>query len=85
MTQFMSNVVTITLLMPIIIADCTDDWVFPSALLMVLCIASTMSILSPICVSPANLIYAYGGGTSSGLPEEQYRGMAVVFRLRAYL
>lgn len=53
MTQFMSNVVTITLLMPIIIAIAQTIGVFPSALLMVLCIASTMSILSPIaCPRP---------------------------------
>lgn len=61
MTQFMSNVVTITLLMPIIIAIAETIGVVPSALLMVLCIASTMSILTPIACPPANLIYAYGG------------------------
>lgn len=61
MTQFMSNVVTITLLMPIIIAIAETIGVFPSAMLMVLCIASTMSILTPIACPPANLIYAYGG------------------------
>lgn len=61
MTQFMSNVVTITLLMPIIIAIAETIGVVPSALLMVLCIASTMSILTPIACLPGNLIYAYGG------------------------
>lgn len=61
MTQFMSNVVTITLLMPIIIAIAETIGVVPSALLMVLCIASTMSILTPIGCPPGNLIYAYGG------------------------
>ena len=61
MTQFMSNVVTITLLMPIIIAIAETIGVVPSALLMVLCIASTMSILTPIACPPGNLIYAYGG------------------------
>ncbi len=61
MTQFMSNVVTITLLMPIVIAIAETIGVVPSALLMVLCIGSTMSILSPIACPPANLIYAYGG------------------------
>lgn len=61
MTQFMSNVVTITLLMPIIIAIAETIVVVPSALLMVLCIASTMSILTPIACPPGNLIYAYGG------------------------
>jgi len=60
MTQFMSNVVTITLLMPIIIAIAETIGVVPSALLMVLCIASTMSILTPIACPPGNLIYAYG-------------------------
>lgn len=61
MTQFMSNVVTITLLMPIIIAIAETIGVVPSALLVVLCIASTMSILTPIACPPGNLIYAYGG------------------------
>lgn len=61
MTQFMSNVVTITLLMPIIIAIAETIGVVPSALFMVLCIASTMSILTPIACPPGNLIYAYGG------------------------
>lgn len=61
MTQFMSNVVTITLLMPIIIAIAETIGVVPAALLMVLCIASTMSILTPIACPPGNLIYAYGG------------------------
>jgi di/tricarboxylate transporter len=61
MTQFMSNVVTITLLMPIVIAISQTINVKPEAMLMVLCIASTMSILSPIACPPANLIYDYGG------------------------
>lgn len=61
MTQFMSNTVTVTLLMPIIIAIADTIGVSPYALLMVLCIASTMSILSPIACPPANLIYSYGG------------------------
>lgn len=61
MTQFMSNVVTVTLLMPIVIAVAKSIGVIPSALVMVLGIASTMSILSPIACPPANLIYSYGG------------------------
>lgn len=61
MTQFMSNVVTVTLLMPIIIAIAQTIGVNPSALIMVLGIASTMSILTPIACPPANLIYSYGG------------------------
>lgn len=61
MTQFMSNVVTVTLLMPIVIAVAHSIGVIPSALIMVLGIASTMSILSPIACHPANLIYSYGG------------------------
>ena len=61
MTQFMSNVVTVTLLIPIVIAIANTIGVFPSALIMVLGIASTMSILSPIACPPANLIYSYGG------------------------
>lgn len=61
MTQFMSNVVTVTLLMPIVIAVADTIGVVPNALIMVLGIASTMSILSPIACPPANLIYSYGG------------------------
>ena len=61
MTQFMSNVVTVTLLMPIIIAIANTINVKPEAMIMVLCIASTMSILTPIACPPANLIYDYGG------------------------
>lgn len=61
MTQFMSNVVTVTLLMPIVIAIAQAINVKPEAMLMVLCIGSTMSILSPIACPPANLIYDYGG------------------------
>ena len=61
MTQFMSNVVTVTLLMPIVISVAHNIGVIPSALVMVLGIASTMSILSPIACPPANLIYSYGG------------------------
>lgn len=61
MTQFMSNVVTVTLLMPIVISVANSIGVIPSALVMVLGIASTMSILSPIACPPANLIYSYGG------------------------
>lgn len=78
MTQFMSNVVTITLLMPIIIAIAETIGVFPSALLMVLCIASTMSILSPIACPPANLIYAYGGYRFSDYFKSNI-GMTIVF------
>lgn len=61
MTQFMSNVVTVTLLMPIIIAIANTINVVPSALIMILCVGSTMSILTPIACPPANLIYSYGG------------------------
>lgn len=61
MTQFMSNVVTVTLLMPIVIAIAESIHVVPSALIMTLGIASTMSILTPIACPPANLIYSYGG------------------------
>ena len=61
MTQFMSNVVAVTLLLPIVIAIANTIGVIPSAMIMVLGIASTMSILTPIACPPANLIYSYGG------------------------
>lgn len=78
MTQFMSNVVAVTLLMPIIIAIAQSIGVVPSALLMVLCIASTMSILTPIACPPANLIYAYGGYKFSDYLKSNI-GMCIVF------
>lgn len=78
MTQFMSNVVTITLLMPIIIAIAETIGVVPSALLMVLCIASTMSILTPIACPPGNLIYAYGGYRFSDYVKSNI-GLTLVF------
>lgn len=78
MTQFMSNVVTITLLMPIIIAIAETIGVVPSALLMVLCIASTMSILTPIACPPGNLIYAYGGYRFSDYMKSNI-GLTLVF------
>lgn len=78
MTQFMSNVVTITLLMPIIIAIAETIGVVPSALFMVLCIASTMSILTPIACPPGNLIYAYGGYRFSDYVKSNI-GLTLVF------
>ncbi len=78
MTQFMSNVVTVTLLMPIVIAIAGTIGVIPSALIMVLGIASTMSILSPIACPPANLIYSYGGYKFSDYLKSNI-GMALVF------
>lgn len=78
MTQFMSNVVTITLLMLIIIAIAETIDVVPSALLMVLCIASTMSILTPIACPPGNLIYAYGGYRFSDYVKSNI-GLTLVF------
>lgn len=78
MTQFMSNVVTVTLLMPIVIAIANTIGVIPSALIMVLGIASTMSILSPIACPPANLIYSYGGYKFSDYLKSNI-GMALVF------
>lgn len=78
MTQFMSNVVTVTLLMPIVIAIANTIGVIPSALIMVLGIASTMSILSPIACPPANLIYSYGGYKFSDYLKSNI-GMTIVF------
>lgn len=78
MTQFMSNVVTVTLLMPIVIAVAHSIGVIPSALIMVLGIASTMSILSPIACPPANLIYSYGGYKFSNYLKSNI-GLCLVF------
>lgn len=61
MTQFMSNVVTCQLLTPIIIAIAQTIGVNPISLLIVLMIASTHSLLTPIACPPANLVYSYGG------------------------
>ncbi len=78
MTQFMSNVVAVTLLMPIVIAIANTIGVIPSALIMVLGIASTMSILSPIACPPANLIYSYGGYKFSDYLKSNI-GLTIVF------
>lgn len=80
MTQFMSNVVTVTLLMPIVIAVAHSIGVIPSALIMVLGIASTMSILSPIACPPANLIYSYGGYKFSDYLKSNI-GLCLVFMI----
>lgn len=80
MTQFMSNVVTVTLLMPIVISVANTIGVVPSALIMVLGIASTMSILSPIACPPANLIYSYGGYKFSDYLKSNI-GMTVLFMI----
>ena len=61
MTQFMSNTVTCMLMMPIIVAIAKTVGVTPNALLMVLLVSSTVSILTPVACPPANLIYSYGG------------------------
>ena len=78
MTQFMSNVVAVTLLMPIVIAVAQTIGVVPNALIMVLGIASTMSILSPIACPPANLIYSYGGYKFSDYLKSNI-GLAILF------
>ncbi|MCD8371550.1 MAG: SLC13 family permease [Clostridiales bacterium] len=78
MTQFMSNTVMVTLLMPIVIAIANTIGVYPSALIMVLGIASTMSILSPVACPPANLIYSYGGYKFSDYVKSNI-GLALVF------
>lgn len=84
MTQFMSNVVTVTLLMPIVIAIAESIGVVPSALLMVLCIGSTMSILTPIACPPSNLIYAYGGYKFSDYFKSNI-GLTIVFLIACVL
>ena len=84
MTQFMSNVVTVTLLMPIVIAIANTIGVVPSALIMVLGIASTMSILTPIACPPANLIYSYGGYKFSDYLKSNI-GLTVVFMVSCVL
>ena len=61
MTQFMSNVVAITLLCPIVVAVAKTIGASPTALIATACIASTMGLVSPIACPPANIIYGYGG------------------------
>lgn len=84
MTQFMSNVVTVTLLMPIVIAVANTIGVVPNALIMVLGIGSTMSILSPIACPPANLIYSYGGYKFNDYFKSNI-GLALVFLIACVL
>lgn len=84
MTQFMSNVVTVTLLMPIVIAVANTIGVVPNAMIMVLGIGSTMSILSPIACPPANLIYSYGGYKFNDYFKSNI-GLAIVFLIACVL
>lgn len=61
MTQFMSNVVMITLFAPICISLATTIGVNPVTILIVMCMGGLMSLLSPISCGMANLAYTYGG------------------------
>lgn len=61
MTQFMSNVVMITLFAPICISLADTIGVNPVTMLIVMCMGGLMSFLTPISCGMANLAYAYGG------------------------
>lgn len=61
MTQFMSNVVMITLFAPICISLAATIGVNPVTILIVMCMGGLMSLLSPISCGMANLAYTYGG------------------------
>lgn len=61
MTQFTSNVVTITLLIPIVVAIGKTLGVSPAALIVTATIASTHGYVSPISCPPATIIYGNGG------------------------
>ncbi len=61
MTQFTSNVVTINLLVPIVIAIGNTLNVSPAALIVTATIASTHGYVSPISCPPATIIYGNGG------------------------
>ena len=49
------------LMRPILVAIAQTVGVAPNAMLRVLLVSSTVSILTPVACPPANLIYSYGG------------------------
>ena len=61
MTQFMSNVVMITLFAPICISLAATIGANPVTMLIVMCMGGLMSFLPPISCGMANLAYTYGG------------------------
>lgn len=61
MTQFTSNVVTINLLVPIVVAIGEALSVSPSALIVTATIAATCGYVSPVACPPATIIYGNGG------------------------
>ena len=61
MTQFTSNVVTINLLVPIVIAIGNTLGVSPAALIVTATIAATHGYVSPVSCPPATIIYGNGG------------------------
>lgn len=61
MTQFMSNVVMITLFAPIAISLANTIDANPVTMLIVLCMGGIMSLLTPISCGMSNLAYTYGG------------------------
>ena len=61
MTQFTSNVVTINLLVPIVVAIGQTLGVSPAALIVTATIAATCGYVSPVACPPATIIYGNGG------------------------
>lgn len=61
MTQFTSNVVTINLLVPIVVAIGETLGVSPAALIVTATIAATCGYVSPVSCPPATIIYGNGG------------------------
>ena len=61
MPQFTSNVVTINLLVPIVVAIGETLGVSPAALIVTATIAATCGYVSPVACPPATIIYGNGG------------------------
>lgn len=61
MTQFTSNVVTINLLVPILIAIANTLHVSPVALIVTACVSASCGYVSPVSCPPATIIYGNGG------------------------
>lgn len=61
LTQFMSNVVMITLFAPICISLSATIGANPVTMLIVMCMGGLMSFLTPISCGMSNLAYTYGG------------------------
>lgn len=79
MTQFTSNVVTINLLVPIVVAIGNTLGVSPAALIVTATIAATHGYVSPIACPPATIIYGNGGFKFSDYAKSNWSILLISF------